>query len=207
MDMWRPYRSAVRTALPDAKIVIDKFHVVKLANNALETVRKSIRESITKRQRLTLKNDRFLLLKRNSRLSPREVMLLDTWIRNFPILGHAYSLKEGFFAIWDCNSSGEAQDAFLTWKDHIPAELEDTFNPIVNSVYNWYEEIFAYFNYPITNAYTEAINGLIKIMNRSGRATLLMSSELKSCSLRSSSRKHRCPSTPCHHNPGMSLLT
>ncbi len=30
-------------------------------------------------------------------------------------------------------------------------------------------EIFAYFDHPITNAYTEALNGLVKIMNRNGR--------------------------------------
>src|SRR5699024_4351811 len=34
MDMWRPYRDAVNMVIPHAKIVIDKFHVVKLANEA-----------------------------------------------------------------------------------------------------------------------------------------------------------------------------
>jgi len=36
MDMWAPYKDAVLQVLPEAKIVIDKFHVVKMANEAVE---------------------------------------------------------------------------------------------------------------------------------------------------------------------------
>lgn len=39
--MWTPYRDAVQAVLPDARIVIDKFHVVRMANDALEKVRKT----------------------------------------------------------------------------------------------------------------------------------------------------------------------
>jgi transposase len=34
-DMWNPYRDAVKTVIPDARIVIDKFHVVRMANQCL----------------------------------------------------------------------------------------------------------------------------------------------------------------------------
>ena len=51
MDMWTPYRDAVAAMLPDARIVIDKFHVVRMANDALEKVRKSLREQLTPKQR------------------------------------------------------------------------------------------------------------------------------------------------------------
>jgi transposase len=32
MDMWRPYKEAVNAVLPQATVVIDKFHVLRLAN-------------------------------------------------------------------------------------------------------------------------------------------------------------------------------
>ena len=51
MDMWTPYRDAVQTVIPDPRIVIDKFHVVRMANDALEKVRKSLREQLTPKQR------------------------------------------------------------------------------------------------------------------------------------------------------------
>ncbi len=69
MDMWRPYRDAVETV---AQIVIDKFHVVRMANDALEKIRKSLREQLTTKQRRGLMHDRFVLLKRERDLTPQE---------------------------------------------------------------------------------------------------------------------------------------
>lgn len=57
MDMWTPYRDAVRAVIPQADIVVDKFHVVRMANDALERVRKSLRESLTPKQRRGLMHD------------------------------------------------------------------------------------------------------------------------------------------------------
>lgn len=34
---------------------------------------------------------------------------------------------------------------------------------------NWHDEIFAYFENPMTNAYTESSNNLTRVMNRMGR--------------------------------------
>lgn len=47
MDMWAPYRDACSAVIPDARIVIDKFHVVKMANEAMGKVRKGLRERLT----------------------------------------------------------------------------------------------------------------------------------------------------------------
>jgi len=47
--------------------------------------------------------------------------------------------------------------------------LEATFQPLLTAVSNWYEPIFAYFDHPISNAYTEALNGLIKTVQRNAR--------------------------------------
>ncbi|TRC46165.1 transposase, partial [Mannheimia haemolytica] len=51
MDMWRPYRQAVETMIPDATVIIDKFHVVRMANESLERARKAIRSALTPQQR------------------------------------------------------------------------------------------------------------------------------------------------------------
>ncbi len=64
MDMWNPYRAAVKAVLPQARIVVDKFHVVRMANDALERVRKGLRKELKPSQSRTLKGDRKILLKR-----------------------------------------------------------------------------------------------------------------------------------------------
>ncbi len=169
MDMWNPYRDAVRQVLPNATIIVDKFHVVRLANDAMETVRKGMRETLTKRQRLTLKNDRFLLRKRNRDLKPEQRLILETWTKNYPQLGSAYELKESFYEIYDSGSVTEAKSRYKQWKATIPEGMQGAFFPLISAVKNWETEIFAYFHHHVTNAYTESLNGIIKAENRKGR--------------------------------------
>lgn len=69
MDMWRPYRDAVNIVIPHAKIVIDKFHVVKLANEALEKIRKANREKVSAKELRQLMRDRYVLLTRRRDLN------------------------------------------------------------------------------------------------------------------------------------------
>lgn len=169
MDMWTPYRDAVRTVLPDAHVVVDKFHVVKMANVAMESVRKSIREDLTTKQRRGLMHDRFVLLKRQRDLTDQEHLLMDGWTKNYPALGEAYRLKEAFYGIWESSNSAQAFHAYEYWMKSIPPELMPHFQPIVTAFRNWMPEILAYFEHPVTNAYTESLNSLIRVMNRLGR--------------------------------------
>lgn len=81
MDMWQPYRDAVRTELPGAQIVVDKFHIQRMANQALEVVRKQIRGELTDRQRRQLMHDRFILLRRRQELEPKDRLKLEAWTR------------------------------------------------------------------------------------------------------------------------------
>jgi transposase len=169
MDMWNPYRLAVEAALPNAIIVIDKFHIQRMANQALDKVRKALRESLSEKKRRQLKRDRFILLHRKRDLDDQDLFILDTWTKNFPELGQAYELKEFFFDIWDETDKAAAWARYLEWKKAIPAELADKFKDITTAIGNWQAQIFNYFDTGVTNAYTEALNGIIKIANRNGR--------------------------------------
>lgn len=169
MDMWQPYREAVQDVLPQANIVIDKFHVVKMANEAMEKIRKSLRADLNPRQRRGLMHDRFVLLKRERELSDQERFNLDGWMKNYPLLGEAYRLKEEFFKVYDHKSRNDAELAYEQWMKSIPSELNEAFNPIKTAVGNWSPYIFNYFDHPVTNAYTESLNNLIRVMNRLGR--------------------------------------
>lgn len=170
MDMWTPYRDAVQAVLPDARIVIDKFHVVRMANDALEKVRKSLREQLTPKQRRGLMHDRFVLLKRERDLNDREVLLLDGWIKNYPELGAAYRLKEAFYGIYERSESPDAAvAAYEAWNKAVVPELRDAFGDLIRAFSNWQPFILNYFEHPVTNAYTESLNSLIRVMNRLGR--------------------------------------
>jgi len=55
MDMWKPYKDAVYTVLPQAKVVVDKFHVVRMANQSLDNVRKALKAEMNMKLKSCLK--------------------------------------------------------------------------------------------------------------------------------------------------------
>ncbi len=169
MDMYHVYKQVVRATLPQARIVVDRFHIQRMANDALEKLRKRIRKDLPARQRLKLKDERFLLLKRQHDLKGADMARALEWFRQFPQLGEAHALKEGFLSLWDQKSRPDAETACAKWLGNIPSELTATFKDLTTAVHNWHDEIFAYFEQPITNAYTESVNRLAKDMNRMGR--------------------------------------
>ena len=170
MDMWRPYKEAVNGCLPKASIVIDKFHVVRMANDALEKARKSVRAGLTPSQRRRLMHDRHILLRRGRDMTMTEKIAFDSWTLNFPAIGEAYALKEAFYEIWEkAKNRHEAEVFYSRWESCLSAEMTEHFKPLLTAISNWRNEIFAYFEYPITNAYTESLNNLIRFINRAGR--------------------------------------
>lgn len=169
MDMWVPYRDAARLMLPQAQIVVDKFHVLRMANQAMETVRKSLRASLTARARRGLMHDRFVLLKRHGALNDQERLLLSGWLVNYPELGLAYQLKEQLFEVYDARDFDDGMDRLRAWRRAVTPEVATAFQPVVTALGNWEPEIMAYFHRPITNAYTESLNNLIRVTNRMGR--------------------------------------
>lgn len=169
MTMWNPYREAVEALMPQATIVIDKFHVVRMANEALETVRKAQRAQLTTKERRGLMHDRFVLLKRRHDLTDKEYLKLSGWTANYPMLEAAYDAKEAFYGIWDMDTRPEAERAYAIWRDNLTPEVREAYFPLVRAMENWHPHIFAYFDHAITNAYTESLNNLIRVMNRLGR--------------------------------------
>lgn len=170
MDMWKPYKDAVKEVIPDAVIVVDKFHVVRMANDALNKVRRSMKQTLPASQRRQLKRDRYILLRRRSDLDEQDEFLLQTWIENFEQLGYAYASKEMFCDIWESETVAEAKRKYAHWLEWMEDKgLKKWFADLVRAMRNWHDEIFAHFEHRYTNAYTEAMNGILKIINRNGR--------------------------------------
>jgi transposase len=167
IDMWGPYREAVRMVMPNAKIVVDKWHVLSKLNQALDRVRNQERRKSGSRKN-PHKGRRLLQTSRHN-LSPMRQMLVEGMLANNPRIDAAWNAKEVFYDIWEVRPREDAERLFDRWAASIPDSIEADFRPIAKMVENWRQEIFAYFDYPVTNAYTEAVNGLVKIANRAGR--------------------------------------
>lgn len=168
MDMYRPYREAVQECLPHAKIVIDKFHVLQMVTNALETVRKNYKATLSKTERNQLTHDRFVLLKNHEDLTLQQFQKMTAWFAKFPLLETAYRLKESFREIYASQNKTQAILAYTEWKASIPEEMA-IFLEVCKTIDRWHEEIFNYFDHTYTNAFTESCNNLIKCIEKAGR--------------------------------------
>jgi len=168
-DMWASYHDAVREVLPDAKLIVDKFHVMKLLSGCLETVRKDIRKSLTDKQRRTLMHDRFLLLRRPHDLDEHDTLVLEAWLKNFPRLEAAYLLKEDFYSIYDAPTLEEALQHYFAWLGQMTPDIYQAFLPLTLAIEHYGDAIFNYFKHRYTAGYTESLNGLMKLTQRMGR--------------------------------------
>ena len=199
MDMWKPYKDAVKQVFgEDTPVVIDHFHVTKEVGKAFETIRRHITKEIkSKKKRASLKNARFLLLTNSDELSVEKANQAKQLLNDFPEFRGPYALKEAFRDIYDAESREEAEMIYAEWKQAVreeallyeQEELEKNperykkpngtiirphypFYDAVETIENWYEEIFAYFDHRFTNAGTagtEALNRVIRDIDREGR--------------------------------------
>ena len=168
IDMWKPYRDAAQTVFPGLPVVVDKFHLVRMANYGVEAVRKASQKDKTKAERIHYKRSRLLLLKRYKRTTDKQRFNLDMWLDNEPEIAEAYWLKERLYDIYDMpkDAAVAAYDAF---PGSIPAGMKKHFGDLTRAMRNWRTEVLAYFDHPITNGYTESLNGTIKVINRNAR--------------------------------------
>lgn len=170
MDMYRVYRDVASQVLPKARIVVDRFHIQRMANEVIEQMRKRFRKDLPDRERLKLKDERFLLLKRQHDLKPEQFERLRTWFEKFPPLSEAHALKEGFLSIWDeSKTRADAEQAWQKWQADVSPELRSNFKALITAMTNWHDPIFNYFESSMTNAFTESSNNLTRTANRMGR--------------------------------------
>lgn len=169
MDLWSVYRQVAHAAFPGRLIVADRWHVVRIANDSVEKVRKQVRKTLDTRTRLKLKDDRFILLTRYDNLTDEQRELLAYWQDQFPELVAAYHLKERFHDLYFGDGRTHAERLGRQWCDEIPESLAWAFREAKGALLSWWDEIFNYYEYPISNAYTESVNRLAKDMNRMGR--------------------------------------
>lgn len=174
-DMWEPYKVLLDRYLPDAQRVIDRFHVVRMASDALEKIRIDLQKLIPKEDRIHMKkNIRWALLRGNKSRTDKDWAIVEHIRQNYPQLALAFDLKEEFFQIYESNNRTEGEQAFEKWKNSIPPEFKNTnlkhdYGEVVETVDRHHQDIFNYFDCPITNGYTEATNGVMKVANRMGR--------------------------------------
>lgn len=168
LDMWDPYIKALTELCPHAKLVFDKFHVVKKINEALDSLRKSEFSKADPKERKMMKHRRFIILKRRENLEHEERDKLRTIMKMNKRLYKSYLLKEQILSIFnDTVSTFEQIEKRLnTWFENVYNNCMNEFYGVVSMMKNHLYGILNYFRYGMTNAIAEGFNTKINIIKR-----------------------------------------
>jgi transposase len=164
IDMSGAYIKGVTENLTEAEITFDKFHAVKLINDAVDEVR-----SIESRLRPELKHSRYLWLKNENRLSVAQSATLDALIRMHLKTARAYRLRLAFQEIYNAPSIEWGElilDRWYSWA--IRSRLEPI-KRAARTVMRHRDGILRWFDSKIANGLIEAINSLVQAAKAKAR--------------------------------------
>lgn len=165
IDMWRPYKRAAEKVLPQAAIVVDKFHVIRNVMWALDRVRRRIVEGdLALRKRL--KRSRYLLLKNYDSLDKEGQMKLHELLKCSEELRQTYWFKE-WFRIWYHDKDPRSAAYYLDdWLTTVRRSQIKEMLYVANTVEYWKQEILNYFIHRVTTGFLEGTNNKIKTIKR-----------------------------------------
>ena len=166
MDMWDPFISSVQENCPQSDIVFDKFHVVKKANEALDTVRKQEFAQASEHDRKYMKHKRFIILRRGKRLTDEQSESLKILLQSNETLYKAYLLKEQLSDIFDEEDYETALIRLRKWVINVIESNLKPFLKLVKTIQHYFYGIRNYFVHRITNAGSEGFNNKINIVKR-----------------------------------------
>ena len=167
MDLSSLFRSVVKSSFPNAKIIADKFHTCRLANWAMERVRKEVQKEFTSHRRKFFKRSRFLLLRRYKNLKEQEqIEQLANMLDVSEKLKNAYRLKEQFYYVMDSANSREYVQRFKQWQEEVMKYDLDPFNRLMKTFIEWKNEIIAAIATGYSNGYIEGCNNRTKVLKR-----------------------------------------
>jgi transposase len=168
MDMSPAYRDAVARHLPGATIVYDHFHVIKLFNERLSDLRRSLYHEAEAEQKKVLKGSRWLLLKAAENLDPErdeESRLEEALALNKP-LATAYYLKEDLRRFWEQPGKRFAAAFLDGWVRRAEASGVRILQQMAGTLEARRTGLLAYYDYPISTGPLEGTNNKIKTLKR-----------------------------------------
>ena len=167
MDLSPSFIAGAAESFSDAQITIDRFHVVKLLNEAMNQVR-----IIKRKEHDELKGHKYTFLRNRENLSDTKEQSLAEIIILYPRLGEAYRLKVLFNDLWEMPDK-PAADAFLRQCCvEVDAAKIPAFMKFANTVRAHGPGIVHFVESRLTNGILEGINSKIQLAKERARNNL-----------------------------------
>ena len=165
-DMNPHFKNVASICFPKAKIIVDRFHVIRQVMWALENVRKTEQKKLSEQFRKYFKRSKLLLSKSVNKLKPEEMDRLALMFEIAPRLAKAYNLKNKFMAVMGCKSSAEGRKQLGDWIFLAEFQGLPEFTACITAYRNWFQEILNSMDVSFSNGFTEGCNNKTKVLKR-----------------------------------------
>lgn len=198
LDLANSMQKIVRSSFPEAVKVFDRFHVQKLAYDALQEMRIAHRWDAINEETNAIENakadhikytpellsngdtkkqllarSRYLLFKSGDKWTEKQKRRAEILFELYPDLKKAYSLTHSLRLIFSKNTNkGVAYSKMAKWFNDVAESEFKSFNTISATFYAHYPEILNFFDNRSTNASAESFNAKIKAFRATFRGVV-----------------------------------
>jgi len=163
IDMSPAFIKGVAESLPEAAVTFDKFHAVKIINDAVDQVRRA-----EQKQQGVLRGTRYIWLRNPDTLSERQRTTLESLPTRHLKTARAYHIRLAFQELYDQPSEAAASylKKWYFWATH--SRLEPVIDA-AHTVKRHWDGILRWFNSKIANGLIEGINSLVQAAKAKAR--------------------------------------
>ncbi len=171
MDMWEGYARAVAAALPDAQIVVDRFHVAVRYREAVDALRQAecrrLNAERTPERAVPTAELRPWLRREWRSLNPDQQGKVVELFEQTPTLASAYVLRTLLTAIFEQTPDrATAQTRLRLWTEQVKTSGLRCFDKFLDTLHHWQNEILNYFDGRHTRGFVEGLNNKLKLLKR-----------------------------------------
>lgn len=166
-DMSTSFLPAIAENFPNAKNIIDKFHVKKVMIDALDQVRKDEQKVI--KDKTGLFRIRRLLMVPERKLTEDQQEKMESVSKAYPKSGRAYRMVSAFDDFYLCETVEDAEIAFQKLSYWLTHSRLEPMKKVAKTLKNHKDKILLFFQFRYTNAICEGINSMIQASKRKAR--------------------------------------
>lgn len=163
-DLSPAYKKGITEHIPDANIVYDRFHAMKLANEALDQVRR-----MEQKENPCLKKSRYAWLHNPETATEKQTEKLETLTKLNLKTARAYQIRlalRDVYEIRDRNLAKQALKKWYFWATH--SRIEQIIK-VAKTIKEHWDGVLAFFDSRIANGLAEGINSVIQTIKRRAR--------------------------------------
>ena len=161
-DMWKAYLKVIAKKVPQAVHVLDRFHVMKKLNKAIDEVRAAEAKRLAREgYEPVLKHSRWCLLKRKENLTEKQAVKLSELLQYNLQSVRSHLMREDFQRFWEYRYAACAGKFLDEWCARTMRSRIEPMKKVAQMLQSRLQGLLNYLKHRITNAASEGMNSLV----------------------------------------------